>query len=491
MRSIVDIYSADFFAEDPFGECFSPGETFEPLCLELYTVEEDVGHMNTFMTESPIGLMTSSTLLADPSLPAVIAGSDAEPHGNLQHVKETPEAAPLDKSIPCVSRQEADSETQTTCRSTDYDSVPNVASTRSSSVDQDQQPPCRNAEDERQRECQSAKCFLQRLTLVQQEEQIRFLRSKLQQYADLCAQYNIGQDLFPQKTEAVPIKPTIEECTAWTNYEVRTYADLMGPWDIPFHVEVTQEEAADNSDDYSGITFAQHPSKTRDSAPTLRRCPTDDDDTLPVIRPYFNRSKWTQRSSQQKKGPDLIANKRTPSIHSTTSEVGSRLEKFSSDLSGSKESRQKQRIGEGPGNIKKILRQPSLGEMQQFGSNKEQRITPREKEDIEGRVKRMSVFIERKYGRQRALYSGTIHSVSGCPHGMGILRYVKSGDIYIGEIAYGEMHGFGAYCHRKTNRLFRGTFHRNSFVEKAKQNDMTAVCSLCVDTDLLQDMQIS
>jgi hypothetical protein len=469
MRPIVDIFSADFFAEDPFGESHNHAETFEALSLDLYTVEEDLSHVNTLhpkrFSEQGVDSTRSNSLLVPPSSVAFVGDivSDSGPNDHVQHPKEGHE--PQDhKGITFANMQELDSETQATCRSTDFDSIPNATSTRSS-LEHDKSRPLMYGGNDRSSECMSASCAIQRLILKQQEEQIRFLRSRLQQYADLCARYSIGEDLLPKAEDYGTRQTSSNDGTTRTNYEDRTYEDLMGPWDIPFHVEVLQGGVIENSDEYSGITFAQHPSKSIDTVPKLRSCRTDDDDTLPVIRPYLNRSKGAPRNFVQGRHSDLSSSKLTPS-RPPTSELyylEARPQLPSSRHSRSKDIRCKKQSSDMD---KAMLRLPSLDESCPTGTTHEQLTIEKETVDNESRVNNMSVVIDRKYGRQKALYSGTIHPNSGCPHGMGTLRFVDLGDVYIGEIAYGEMHGFGAYWHRKTHKLFRGRYHRNSFVGK-------------------------
>jgi hypothetical protein len=441
MRPSVDIFSADFFAEDPFGESYTPGETFEALSLGLYTVEEDISHVHHYERSSEHAEDSPcNNSISAPSSSAVFIGdisSDSEPNEHAEYCKEGPE-------LP----EGADSETQTTCRSTDFDSVPNAASTRSS-IEHGPLHPLTYAANDRPSECKSANCVMQRLTLLQQEEQIRFLRFKLQQYADLCARYSIGEDLLSHEEDFVTMQTSSDKGTARTNYEDRTYQDLMGPWDIPFHVEVLQEGVTENNDEYSGITFAQHPSKAIDNVPKLRPCPTDDDDTLPLIRPYLNRSKWTPRGSEQRLDPHLSSSNWTPSrtsdprVRSSRDYPETRPERPSSRELSSKDIRGR-RHSSGMSNA--MLRLPSLDESCPTGTIQDQGTIEKETVEMESRVNSMTVIIDRKYGRQKALYSGTIHPDSGCPHGMGTLRFCDSGDVYIGEIAYGEMHGFGTYC---------------------------------------------
>ncbi|CAB9510696.1 expressed unknown protein [Seminavis robusta] len=479
MQSTVDIFSEDFFAEDPFGDDVFPyTESFSALSLELFTVEENLSHTNEALsvatTEKEGGsVYTSSTPNSYRTCQANLVENSLE-NTDVEGQDRLPGDSDTIKALAFSVIHADDSGTNTTCRSTDYESTdhttPNAQSAPSSVDDPDQHPP-----GAVHRECMAASCVIRTLTIKHQEEQIRFLRQKLQEYADLCARHNIGQDLLSNnRAVAVPsnVNGNDDNATARTNYEDKTYTDLLGPWDIPFHVEIQQQKGAtadtnsnNNDDDYSGVTFAQHPSKTRDAVPRIRPCPTDDDDTLPVIRPFLNRSKWTpktsRRSLSQTSSNGGINHPATPqSRHSSTR----------ADL----RPRWTSQAGHSPHFDRAALQLPSLEETPPArvhcieGEQHSNREKDKDQVQDESRVRCMTVVIERKYGRQKALYSGTIHPESGCPHGAGTLQFLKTGDVYIGEIAYGEMHGKGTYCYRKGNQMFRGDFVRNTFVGRGK-----------------------
>jgi len=75
---------------------------------------------------------------------------------------------------------------------------------------------------------------------------------------------------------------------------------------------------------------------------------------------------------------------------------------------------------------------------------------------------------------RKAVYSGPLHR--GEPHGCGILKFVDTGDLYMGDIVNGKMHGQGTYTfsagkkkgfHKKAttkkSRVLKGTFENNVF----------------------------
>lgn len=75
-----------------------------------------------------------------------------------------------------------------------------------------------------------------------------------------------------------------------------------------------------------------------------------------------------------------------------------------------------------------------------------------------------------------ATYTGPLRQ--GLPYGIAIVRF-ENGDMYMGEVVWGEMHGQGTYRTRR-GQVWRGLFARNVFVgsdgsatlpsDKTKQN---------------------
>jgi len=284
--------------------------------------------------------------------------------------------------------------------------------------------------------CESCEIYQQ--TIKEQEQQICFLRRKLQEYADLCSHYNIGQHILINSKGAVH---STGSRTAQTAFEDKTYAELMGPWDIPFHVELIKQNFSQDTAEYSGITFAQHPSKAPRSMQRIPPCPTDDDDALPVTRGFHRKPPRRDNSGSREsfKMEILMDHHRIDELSPEgKTHLSMHLGKVSSQLS----SNSGMKVGEGTG------QQVTGGSNVHFTKHRN--------------VQCMTVVVERKYGRQKAHYSGTVKD--GIPHGVGTLQFLQSGDVYIGEIAYGEMQGKGAYCHAKDNKVFRGIFERNSFV---------------------------
>ena len=85
------------------------------------------------------------------------------------------------------------------------------------------------------------------------------------------------------------------------------------------------------------------------------------------------------------------------------------------------------------------------------------------------RVKQMELELELHYRdkhyKQKARYSGPLRA--GLPDGVGVLWF-ECGDLYIGEFHMGEMHGVGAFNHKRRHnhirQIFRGDFVHNEFV---------------------------
>jgi len=336
-----------------------------------------------------------------------------------------------------------DSGTRTTCRSTDNEnqssqfSMPENEQMHVSAnvqyVDPESYPVPHSQNVRPMETCSNPACLLLRSTVRQQEEQIHFLRRKLQEYADICEMHNIGQYILGHVGEGEGSE-AIDSGTTRTTYKEKTYTELMGPWDIPFHVAIVAPKGSFG--ECSGITFAQHPSKLDTEVHRIRPSPTDDDDALPVVRTQYTNIHRKQLSSAKSGGP--TTNEQSVQRVSSSADNFLRNE-FSSILKAIEGSPEDNR-------------RPGIeGRRRQEGKSKLS-------------VKAMPVVLKRKYGRQKALYSGTLDPTSGCPHGSGSLRFLLSGDVYIGQVAFGEMHGFGTYYHRKSHRLFKGHYSRNSFM---------------------------
>ena len=383
--------------------------------------------------------------------------------------------------------QNDDSRTHTTCRSTDNENQ----SSQSSSRHEDRGAASTNLNLEGEevasanhfkssivnslnddKDCLNSACHLLRQTVRQQEEQICFLRRKLQEYADICQLHDIGHDILGDTSSQVPGYDSMThreaqavdsiDLPAKTVYEETTYKDMMGPWDIPFHVELLEPKGSFG--EYSGITFAQHPSKVdTTTVHRIRSCPTDDDDALPVVRTshYYHSNKTDRPAPARKPVPPQEANRMTQSTKP--------LRDHMSNASPLAVERLMKRIysptkHHPPIKSTQNNEPPVSIPTKQFGASTNETGHKHIDEDAEKHVMAMPVVLERKYGKQQALFSGTVHPTSGCPHGSGSFQFIKSGDVYIGDVAYGEMHGRGTYCHRKSNKLFRGDFSRNSFV---------------------------
>jgi hypothetical protein len=69
----------------------------------------------------------------------------------------------------------------------------------------------------------------------------------------------------------------------------------------------------------------------------------------------------------------------------------------------------------------------------------------------------------------QASYTGPLRQ--GLPYGIAILRF-GNGDMYMGEVVWGEMHGQGTY-RTKRGQVWRGLFDHNAFVEN--ENTATAL----------------
>lgn len=75
---------------------------------------------------------------------------------------------------------------------------------------------------------------------------------------------------------------------------------------------------------------------------------------------------------------------------------------------------------------------------------------------------------------KKALYSGTINAHTRLPEGQGTFLFVKTGDMYYGEVHDGEMHGAGTYTFGRSKssksksnsrrKELRGTFDHNVFI---------------------------
>ena len=469
--SSVDIFSDDFFAADPFGDDTTADikvVDFVSKNLELQMIEESICHTIHVIPndlerqlegrEASSVADSDSDIYLDEEKKSEQRGSPAdddddeddddqasstslqtnnEEQGGIKIEQDDIKIANPLAAVKAVYHD--DSGTHTTCRSTDNE---NQSSQSSLQEDTNAILPDNINQMASANECSDPSCILLRRTLQQQEEQICFLRRKLQEYANLCERYDIGRDILGTTTrENDKVLDTIHSGTARTTYEETTYKDMMGPWDIPFHVELL--EPKDSFGEYSGITFAQHPSKVDTTVHRIRSCPTDDDDALPVLRTKYTKKSTKRKSKATKPRQSRQYTNNTPlAIERLWHRV------YSSESNHHKECTDTN------------TKEPDVALLDTTTTVHEDKPT----KVPDKRVKSMPVVLERKYGRQKALYSGTVHPTSGCPHGAGTFQFVASGDVYIGDVAYGEMHGRGTYCHRKTNKLFRGDFSRNSFV---------------------------
>ncbi len=88
-----------------------------------------------------------------------------------------------------------------------------------------------------------------------------------------------------------------------------------------------------------------------------------------------------------------------------------------------------------------------------------------------GRVRNMPWLIALDDGKRplRAMYSGPL--VKDLPYGIGTFR-MANGDMYMGEIVWGAMHGTGTYWSQSDNQVLRGQFVNNVF-QYEKTVDMT------------------
>ncbi|GKY91093.1 hypothetical protein MPSEU_000082100 [Mayamaea pseudoterrestris] len=85
------------------------------------------------------------------------------------------------------------------------------------------------------------------------------------------------------------------------------------------------------------------------------------------------------------------------------------------------------------------------------------------------RVRGHAVSLTAADGSVRAaVYSGPMFR--GKPHGVGVLKFVESGDVYLGDLQAGRMHGHGTYTFKDSNKhrnrraqVLKGTFHNNVF----------------------------
>ena len=102
--------------------------------------------------------------------------------------------------------------------------------------------------------------------------------------------------------------------------------------------------------------------------------------------------------------------------------------------------------------------------------------TPTSLEKVASRVRQMEIeldlyYLDDKFYKQKAKYSGALRH--GLPDGMGVLWF-ESGDLYVGEFHLGEMHGVGAFNHKRRDhhrkqlkskhQIFKGGFVHNEFV---------------------------
>lgn len=83
------------------------------------------------------------------------------------------------------------------------------------------------------------------------------------------------------------------------------------------------------------------------------------------------------------------------------------------------------------------------------------------------RVRHYTVSMTAADGTERkAVYSGPV-SAQGVPHGQcGIFKF-ETGDLYLGDVEYGRMHGIGTYtmkASRKRARVLKGRFVDNVYV---------------------------
>jgi hypothetical protein len=263
--------------------------------------------------------------------------------------------------------------------------------------------------------CTSKTCLVREEKIQQQEEQIQMLKYNVQQYKDRLQRYSTSQN---DQISSVEHEET-DFGTAMTTHKEKTYADMIGPW-VPLHVEIPSD---DESDEESEITFAQHPCKMSESFLGSRRCLVDDDGALPLTR--LNRD---EEGRSTYTGKPLQRNNTKTSSRSPKTNNRRKLPRANVE-------------------------------------NPEKRILSN---GLDDRVQRMRVVVERKYCRQKALYSGMLHPQSGCPHGVGTLQFIESGDRYIGEVEYGEMHGKGSYYFSKRRKIFRGNFVHNTFIGEEK-----------------------
>lgn len=427
----VDIFSANFFEMNTSDDEEKKDNDRDPMAekdvmassIELLPIGEELSHSVTYLTET----MTACNNEASPAVYYVpkMGSSTVENDstGEPKYLTDRKQDISDSPKVKHMQKIDDNSGTNTTSKSTAYESSDIGNEAGNSELerihDQNLAPLQRDflydGNDERRKaqrslfglECTAHVCLITKHKIDIQEEEIKRLQEKLKRYKDIFHHNNFIYNM---------LAATADECifsdnrTTTTNYKEKTYADLMGPWDIPFHIDVHSD---DGSDEESEITFAQHPCKMSESFQSRRHCPVDDDGALPLVQPQEKTGLFTGRTALQRRYHDQqppSCQKQVPSQFPNTEKNG------------------KQTIGE---------REP--------------------------RAQRMCVIITRKYCRQKAWYSGQIHPEKGCPHGIGTLLFSNS-DRYIGEMSYGEMTGKGTYYFRKKQQVFRGDFFRNTFV---------------------------
>lgn len=93
------------------------------------------------------------------------------------------------------------------------------------------------------------------------------------------------------------------------------------------------------------------------------------------------------------------------------------------------------------------------------------------------RVRQHTVTLVAADGSVRnAIYSGPM--LHEKPHGVGVLTFCETGDMYFGDLCLGEMHGQGTYTFHKDSKnkhrkcqVLKGTFQNNVFTEYEPNNN--------------------
>lgn len=360
----------------------------------------------------------------------------------------------------------------------------------------------------------------QRERIHRQEVQIHYLRHKLEQYANVCNQHNIGQDLLSRASRDYNNDDDDDDGDGdlESSYRERTYAQHMGPWDIPFHVAIEggygKQDNADpratkmgdqNDDECSGVTMAQHPCRWNQAAVQLvdeiAYCPTDEqlpssvdgaeEDQLPIKQAHYHYTSYPLSPCRRPPTLKTVNGQNSgPAPESPpcpVSPVVSKSVSWSEPLTPSSrgdfsaltdDSYRDMEVTMTRGESDHVrfrtdlLKHPIVAKNWHengLGSDDDNYKYPRNArvdpgDDRPNRVRRMKVTVRRKYCQQKAMYSGALDPRTGNPHGLGTLHFLTSGDLYMGDIVQGQMHGRGTYCYRKQRKIFRGDFVNNSFV---------------------------